>query len=87
MDPAKINNHFGNTPIYGLELDPDNEMRTMEALMQDTKFMDKWIPLMMQNLMKGSELNGKNMSIIQLSNDSMRNDSIELIGNISGINK
>lgn len=85
MDPAKINNHFGNTPIYGLELDLDKEKRTMEAMMQDTKFMDKWIPLMMQNLMKDSELNGNNMSMIQMSNDSMKNDSIELIGNTSGI--
>lgn len=86
MDPAKTNNHFGNTPIYGLELNPEKELRTMDAMMADTKFMNKWIPLMMQNLMKNSELSGKNMSIIQISNDSMRNNSIELIGNTSGIN-
>lgn len=86
LDPSKINNHFGNTPIYGLKLDPEKEMQTMEAMMQDTKFMDKWVPLMMQNLMKSSELNGKNMSIMPMSNDSMRNNSIELIGNASVIN-
>ena len=88
LDPSKVNNHFGDTPIYGLELTPEKETNMMNTMMKDSKFMDKWIPLMMQNMMKSTELNGKNMSIIpmSMSNDSMRNDSIELIGNTSGIN-
>ena len=86
MDPSKTNNHFGDTPIYGLELTPEKETQLMNTAMKDSKFMDKWIPLMIQNVMKSSELNGKNMSIIPMSNDSMRTDSVELIGNTSGIN-
>lgn len=85
MDPAKVNNHFGSTPIYGLELNPEKEMKTMNAMMEDAKFMDKWIPMMMQNMMQNSNLNGKNMSLMPvIINDSQGgNNSIGLVGNNS----
>lgn len=85
MDPAKINNHFGDTPIYGLELNPEKEMKMMNAMMDDTKFMNKWIPMMMENLLKQSKLDGKNMSIMPMSDDPIRNESILLPENTSGI--
>jgi hypothetical protein len=28
MDPTKIDNHFGDTPIYGVESTPEKEMET-----------------------------------------------------------
>lgn len=40
MDAAKVNNHFDSTPIYGLELNPEKEMKTMNAMLEDTRFMD-----------------------------------------------
>lgn len=85
MDPAKINNHFGDTPIYGLELNPEKEMKMMNAMMEDTKFMNKWIPMMMENLLKQSELDGKNMSIIPMSDNPIRNESEVLPENTPGI--
>ena len=51
LDPSMVNNHFGESPIYGLVLNPEKEMNIMNKMMEDSKFMDQWIPLMMQNMM------------------------------------
>ena len=73
MDPSMINNHFGETPVYGLILTPEKEMKTMNSMMEDTKFMDKWIPLMMQNVMKNLQLDGggnsTSMPMMNMSNN------------------
>jgi hypothetical protein len=29
LDPSKINNHYGNTPIYGLVMDDNEDRLTM----------------------------------------------------------
>ncbi|MGI0042992.1 MAG: hypothetical protein ACRD47_04710, partial [Nitrososphaeraceae archaeon] len=29
LDPSKINNHYGNTPIYGLVMDDNEDRNTM----------------------------------------------------------
>ena len=71
MDPAKINNHFGDTPIYGLELTPEKEMESINLMSEDSKFLDKWIPLMMENTMKGLNINSGNMSMTNQSMDTM----------------
>lgn len=57
----------------------------MNAMLEDTRFMDKWIPMMMQNMMQNSNLNGKNMSLMPIIiNDSeVGNNSMELVRNIS----
>ena len=68
MDPSIINNHFGDTPIYGLALTPEEEMQTM---MEDTQFMDKWIPLMMQNVMNSLQLDSGNSTSMPMMNMSM----------------
>lgn len=87
MDPSKINNHFGDTPIYGIEQTPEKEMEFTKLMSQDTAFMDKWIPLMMQNTLSSLQLEGGNMTSMPNSNISMDNDtsSIMKIGNISSI--
>jgi hypothetical protein len=71
MDPSKINNHFGNTPIYGILLTPEKEMETMNAMMEDKEFMDKWIPLMMQNVMANLQISGGNATSMPMSNLSI----------------
>lgn len=71
MDPSMINNHFGETPIYGLALTPEKQMQAMSSVQEDTKFMDKWIPLMMQEAIKNLQLGGGNSSSMPLMNMSM----------------
>ena len=73
MDPSKINNHFGNTPIYGLEQTPEKEMEFTNLMSEDSKFMDKWIPLMVQNTMSELNIDSGNMSGI---NQSLQNQPI-----------
>ena len=70
LDPSMTKNHFGDTPIFGLALTPEKEMKTMNAMMGDSKFMDKWIPLMMQNVMSNLNLGKGNMSL-QLDGGNM----------------
>lgn len=73
MDPSKINNHFGNTPIYGIEQTPQKEMEFTDLMSKDTKFMDKWIPLVMQNTMSALGIDGGNSSNLSLTNESIIN--------------
>jgi hypothetical protein len=65
LDQSKVNNHFGESPIYGLILSPEKEMKTMNAMMGDSKFMDKWIPLMMENVMRNIDLGNGNVTLQQ----------------------
>jgi len=67
MDPTKIDNHFGDTPIYGLELTPEKEMELINLMSGDSKFMDKWIPLMLQNTMSALNIDSGNMSMTNQS--------------------
>jgi hypothetical protein len=79
LDPSKINNHFGESPIYGLVLTPEKEMNIMNKMMEDSKFMDQWIPLMMQNMMSKMDLNGKNISSMpQMMNHSISNSTMAM---------
>ncbi len=79
MDPSMINNHFGESPIYGLVLTPDKEMELMNIMMEDSKFMDQWIPLMMQNMMSTLNMNGENMSTMApMMNHSISNNTMEM---------
>jgi hypothetical protein len=82
MDPSMIDNHFGETPVYGLVLTPEKEMKTMNSMMEDTKFMDKWIPLMMQNVMKNLQLDGGNSTSMPMMN--MSNNEAPLLPNGTG---
>lgn len=77
LDPSKINNHFGDSPIYGLVLNPEKEMNMMNKMMEDSKFMDKWIPLMMQNMMSNMNMTGGNMSEMpQMMDQSNSNNTM-----------
>ena len=79
LDPSMINNHFGESPIYGLVLTPEKEMNIMNKMMEDSKFMDQWIPLMMQNMMSTLNMNGENMSAMPLMmNQSSSNNPMEM---------
>ena len=79
LDQSKINNHFGESSIYGLALNPDKEMKIMNTMMQDSKFMDQWIPLMMQNMMSTLNMNGENISAMpQMMNHSIPNNTMEM---------
>jgi len=74
MDPTKIGNHFGDTPIYGLESSPEKEMEAINLMSEDSKFMDKWIPLMMENTMKGLNIDDGNLS---MTNQSTIHESMD----------
>lgn len=79
LDPSTINNHFGESPIYGLALTPEKEMNIMNKMMEDSKFMDQWIPLMMQNMMSTLNMTGGNISAMpQMMNDSSSNSTMEM---------
>ncbi len=79
LDPSMINNHFGETPIYGLVLTPEKEMEIMNKMMEDSKFMDQWIPLMMQNMMSTLNMNGENVSAMPpMMNHSISNNTMEM---------
>ncbi len=36
LDPSMVNNHFGESPIYGLVLNPEKEMNIMNKMMEDS---------------------------------------------------
>jgi hypothetical protein len=76
MDHSMINNHFGDTPIYGLELTPEKEIEIRDTMGEDSKFMDKWIPLIVQNTMDALKIDAGNMS---MTNQSLTNESIDLM--------
>ncbi len=82
IDPSLINNHFGETPIYGLALTPEKEMKTMTSMMEDTKFMDKWIPLMMQNVMSNLQLGAGNSTSMPQMNMSMNESPVSNNGTL-----
>jgi hypothetical protein len=72
MDPSKINGHFGDTPIYGIEQTPEKEMEFTNMMSQDSAFMDKWIPIMVQNTMSALKIDSGNMSMM---NQPLQNQS------------
>jgi hypothetical protein len=75
MDPSKINYHFGDTPIYGVEQTPEKEMEFTNLMSEDSKFMDKWIPLMMENTMSALKIDAGNFSSSTITNESIINES------------
>ena len=79
MDPSKIDNHFGDIPIYGLELTPEKEMEIVNTMGEDSKFMDKWIPLMVQNVMSTLKIDAGNMSDMSMMNQSSTNESMDMM--------
>lgn len=79
MDPSKIDNHFGDIPIYGLELTPEKEMEIVNTMGEDSKFMDKWIPLMVQNVMNTLKIDAGNMSDMSMMNQSSTNESMDMM--------
>jgi hypothetical protein len=78
MDPSKVNDHFGNTPIYGVESTPDKEMETINLMSEDSKFMDKWIPIVLQNTMSALKIDAGNTSDSSITNQSIINESLDL---------
>ena len=48
-------------------------------MMEDSKFMDQWIPLMMQNMMSKLNMNGENVSAMPpMMNHSISNNTMEM---------
>ena len=70
IDPSKVNNHFGDTPIYGLVHDFNGEMKMMKIAMNDSEMVKKWIPLMTGDMIKNMKDWRMNQSIMSY-NDSM----------------
>jgi hypothetical protein len=83
MDPSRINNHFGDTPIYGVEQTPQKEMAFTDLMSKDSKFMDKWIPLMMENTMSALKIDAGNLSGLSTTNESIINSTDVTLGNNS----
>ena len=85
MDPSTVNDHFGNTPIYGVESTPEKEMETINLMSEDSKFMDKWIPIVLHNTMSALKIDAGNTSDSSITNQSIINESMDLnIRNNSG---
>ena len=79
MDHSMINNHFGDTPIYGLEKKKKKEIEIRDTMGEDSKFMDKWIPLIVQNTMNALKIDAGNISNMSMTNQSLTNESIDLM--------
>ncbi len=79
MDPSMIGNHFGDTPIYGLELTPEKEIEIRNTMGEDSEFMDKWIPLMVQNTMNALNIDAGNIANMSMMNQSFTNESTDLM--------
>lgn len=60
LDPSKVSNHFGNTPIYGLIVSPDAAKKFVQNIMDDSKFLKKWMPLMMQDMIQEMKMSKDN---------------------------
>jgi hypothetical protein len=52
LDPAKTNNHFGNTPIYGQVNNFKERINIIKMIISDPEIMKKWIPMMIGNTMQ-----------------------------------
>jgi hypothetical protein len=77
MDPSKLNNHFGNTPIYGLIHNFEEGMKEMKMMTNDSEMMKKWIPLMTADMLN-------NMKAWKM-NQTMKNDNDSMAENMSMI--
>jgi hypothetical protein len=66
LDPTTVNNHFGNTPIYGLI---HNYKQGMELMMEDSEVLQKWIPFMTANIMQ-------NMNTMKIDHSMMMNGTV-----------
>lgn len=65
MDPSKIDNHFGDTPIYGVIVSPESGMELVDLILSESDFMEKWMPMVMEDMMNsmnmiGGSSNGEN---------------------------
>ena len=78
MDSSTINDHFSNTPIYGIELTPEKEMEITNIMSEDSKFMDKWIPLIVQNTMSALKIDAGNISSTSVTDQSITNESMDM---------
>jgi hypothetical protein len=70
IDPSKVNDHFGETPIYGLVHDFNGEMKMMKIAMNDSEMVKKCIPLMTGDMIKNMKDWRMNQSIMG-DNDGM----------------
>jgi hypothetical protein len=52
LDPAKTNNHFGNTPIYGQVNSFKDKINVLKMMISDHEIMKKWIPTMIGNALQ-----------------------------------
>jgi hypothetical protein len=67
MDPSKVNDHFGNAPIYGLVNNYETAMKMVKMMAEDPEYIGKWMPLIGADMMKGkmhSMKSGSNMSMM-----------------------
>ncbi len=53
MDPAKLNNHFGNTPIFGVINNYKQDLKMAKMIVNDPEVMKKWVPLIGKGLVLG----------------------------------
>jgi hypothetical protein len=79
MDPSKINNHFGNTSIYGIEFTPEKAMEIRNIMAEDSEFMDKWTPIMVQDTMNAFKIKTGNISDTSIPNQFITNESMGII--------
>jgi predicted carbohydrate-binding protein with CBM5 and CBM33 domain len=75
MDPSKINNHFGNTPIYGLVHNFNEGIKVMKMMANDSEMTKKWIPLTTEDMLNNAK--------IWKMNQSMKNDNDSMAENMS----
>ncbi len=82
LDSSKIGNHFGVTPIFGIIHNPEVGKNIK---LQDPNFLEKWIPVMMGDVLSKLKPMGENMSNIHATNQSMMNGNMS--HNLSMLNR
>ena len=85
MDPSKINDHFGGTPIYGIEFTPEKAMEIRNIMAEDSEFMDKWTPIMVQDTIDALKIETGNISDTSTPNQFITNESMGIFKNNSAI--
>jgi hypothetical protein len=82
LDPSKTDNHFGNTPIYGLINNPKEGIAMIKMLISDPEMKKKWIPLIIGNIMQNIKTIKMNHPMMNgISNMSSNNPFMSMLMN------
>ena len=87
LDSVKTNNHFGNTPIYGLVNNFKDKINVIKMMIGDHEVMKKWIPKMIGNVLQNIKEFGLNNLFANKNMTSQPSMMSSLMGNLMNHNR